>query len=615
MPVYLCKPGTFASEPWRHGIPVYNDPFPLPSEDADGDEDSSRRPIRRIRHSEVILVDDVVMAHDQYWLKLRWPGTAQKFAGFICLVASQNTLLQMKDMAENSHCIVINEEDKEPETMVLEEEQESENNPASDGDMAGNANNAHLMRCLRNGLIFPSSPTLQLLPAYDDGLIPPVSLPIGSQSIFCRICRDGLHEQDDDDDQNNGNNTDENDAPNNNAPSNSNSASDNNNKSGDNPLLAPCECSGSMAFVHYLCVEQWRCRSRHPEARNGTHCETCGKPYALPPPSSRPQAVEDEWLEAMPPHVMQALRQPHLGWQMGAALVRRRWLRPLAPILLSPLVALYCRARRLLKKRGVSRRRWACSLCRRRARWKCVRCLRSYYCSRQCQNVSWHIVHKHVCYKPSRFWSSCVVYGILLLLVLPGVLKDPLLYDLALSAIPPSFYSMAILGGALATAVKRLAGWDMRGRVLEGVVLVCTAWLVSVSWGLVWAFFGQDEACWGWLGNYYSSDGTLMTEFLHRFVLSPAKTYFLFWDSLAARHLSSWICSANDPERGSCFPHLSQAYQSYGILESPYCVADLDLVAWIWTMAGLGLATQTWWRRPAGGGQVRNVNVQRPHQD
>lgn len=206
----------------------------------------------------------------------------------------------------------------------------------------------------------------------------------------------------------------------------------------ENPLLAPCDCTGTMAFVHYLCIEQWRCRSRHPGARNGLNCETCGAEYTLPPPPSRPASrndalfnngangnviAEDDWLDAMPPHVLAALRRPHPWWQIGAAVVRRRWLRPFVPIILSPLVALYCRARRTLKKRGVSRRRWACSLCRRRARWKCVRCLRSYYCSRQCQNVSWHIVHKHVCYKPARYWWSVVVYTAGVLVAVPGVLK------------------------------------------------------------------------------------------------------------------------------------------------------------------------------------------------
>jgi hypothetical protein len=31
-------------------------------------------PVRRIRHAEVVLVDDVCIAYGRYWLRLRWPG-------------------------------------------------------------------------------------------------------------------------------------------------------------------------------------------------------------------------------------------------------------------------------------------------------------------------------------------------------------------------------------------------------------------------------------------------------------------------------------------------------------------------------------------------------------
>ena len=440
------------------------------------------------------------------------------------------------------------------------------------------------MRCLRTGVVFPSSPALKLLMNYDDGLVPPVTIPSEGQVVFCRICRDGLHDDDNDD------NDDEN---NNNG----------NKESADNPLLAPCECSGSMAFVHYLCVEQWRCRSRHPEARNGTHCETCSSPYALPPPSSRPVSqVEEEWLEAMPPHVMAALRQPHIGWQMGAALVRRRWLRPMAPIIISPLVALYCRARRLLKKRGVSRRRWACSLCRRRARWKCVRCLRSYYCSRQCQNVSWHIVHKHVCYKPSRFWWSVVVYGSFMLFFIPGILKDPLLYDLAFSFIPPSFYIMAVLGGGLATFLKKVGGIDLRGRTLELVVVLMTSWLVYVSWGLVWGLFGQPEQCVGVVAASYAD--SLFVKTVEKFLLMPARTYFVFVDHAAMKYerIRNVICTSRD---GGCFPHLHKASPEI-LLASDACVGDVQLVSFLWLAAGATLAFSA---------LVKKRRRARPHQD
>jgi hypothetical protein len=111
MPVYLCKPGWDAPEPWRHGIQVYAYPFSIPeqpttasspsregrsqSDDAEGASSPQREesssslaaqdghgivttqhtthhkgevrtrgikygmPVRRVRHAEVVLVDQV----------------------------------------------------------------------------------------------------------------------------------------------------------------------------------------------------------------------------------------------------------------------------------------------------------------------------------------------------------------------------------------------------------------------------------------------------------------------------------------------------------------------------------------------------------------------------
>jgi len=144
MPVYLCQPGSTASEPWRHGIQVYVAPFAMddvpaisttgrdtaadhntadePSQWTDTNEArdqegsftggdtvasqthgsftiartatasggprataTSGTPIRRVRHAEVVLVDDVCIAYDRYWLRLRWPGHKGGFAGYIAL--------------------------------------------------------------------------------------------------------------------------------------------------------------------------------------------------------------------------------------------------------------------------------------------------------------------------------------------------------------------------------------------------------------------------------------------------------------------------------------------------------------------------------------------------
>ena len=139
MPVYICQAGSKSAEPWRHGLQVYAAPFSLanvpPSESLDGNDNTAsadvanqleqdnnnivnerlRReqqfkrelifgrnndvnreedptaslrlgmPVRRIRHAEVVLVDDVCIAFERHWLRLRWPGYKGGFAGYVAL--------------------------------------------------------------------------------------------------------------------------------------------------------------------------------------------------------------------------------------------------------------------------------------------------------------------------------------------------------------------------------------------------------------------------------------------------------------------------------------------------------------------------------------------------
>lgn len=451
----------------------------------------------------------------------------------------------------------------------------------------------------------------------------------------------------------------------------------------ENPLLAPCDCTGSMAFVHYLCVEQWRCRSRHPGARNGLNCETCGAEYTLPPPPSRPASrhdmmnggvgmggpngnnimAEDDWLDAMPPHVLAALRRPHPAWQLGAAVVRRRWLRPVVPILVSPLVALYCRARRTLKKRGVSRRRWACSLCRRRARWKCVRCLRSYYCSRQCQNVSWHIVHKHVCYKPARFWWSVTVYSLGAFMLVPRLLQVSILtlflemvgiiltqnssdfpchslfgnqnfpvYDAMVSLLPINFIALGIVGGGIASGVKRSLGIDIRGRILEIIVVVLTLLLTLISSGLVRGYFGDVSQCWGAFSSLPSRSIESMTRPFHPPLLNvllldiplrQLQRWYLKWGFILSKFgfVSRRFICAPTPDGNTdyitvgCLPS-TRAINPQFYLEDK-CSADVTLVVNVWIAAISVLLMRNLTRQLRG--VRRNAGMvaghRRPHQD
>ena len=780
MPVYLCQPGSGGSEPWRHGIQVYAAPFAmdetpiisggrdvvvLPASssevanwqnnnnrnelqqqqqqgsDNQGGEstitrptantvrNSSGLPIRRVRHAEVVLVDDVCVAFDRYWLRLRWPGGKGGFAGYIALgkvsqpswlkrtddstpqgtyttiifgfvVGCEITVIKMtkkmlmycssffleinvsreNEADDSSHpdegYVAVESLTREEEERVASDEVDNDD-PARDDEPQDNAStrssepfeSTSTLMCLRTGLAFPSSVAMKLMAVYDDGIAPSVtSAPLPSEPVFCRICREGLHD-DADDEQPSPAMENEGEDGMARGQSNSPSASFNlggidqiqntddsddrepdvseppaagplakgpviphptyhpNQHAAENPMLAPCECSGSMAFVHYLCVEQWRCRSRHPEARQGLQCETCNQPYALPPPSARPanvlQMENEDWLEAMPPHVMAALRQPHICWQIGAAIVRRRWLRPVAPVLMSPIVALYCRARRLLKKKGVARRRWACSLCRRRARWKCVRCLRSYYCSRQCQNVSWHIVHKHVCYKPSRWGWSVLVYGVVTLFLFPGILRDPLMYDLGLGFVPACFYVMAILGGGIATVLKKSSGIDLRGRTFEMVVVLLTLWFVIVSWGLVSAFFGDTSACHGVFGSYQVSQDNNPSYLLYglrKFILQPAKVWFLMWDRLALKS-GHWLRKALCTEQEfGCFEHLHNANSDFFLdeFDGGRCASDLSLVSWLFISAAVVASGNHFWKRRERQRRAARRPIRgepRPHQD
>lgn len=42
-------------------------------------------PIRRVKHAEIVLVDEISVHYGNYWLRLRWPGDRGGVAGYIAL--------------------------------------------------------------------------------------------------------------------------------------------------------------------------------------------------------------------------------------------------------------------------------------------------------------------------------------------------------------------------------------------------------------------------------------------------------------------------------------------------------------------------------------------------
>jgi hypothetical protein len=55
----------------------------------------------------------------------------------------------------------------------------------------------------------------------------------------------------------------------------------------DDPLLSPCACSGSLAWIHEGCLRDWQATLRgQGQGRRAHLCELCKQPYRLVPSSS-----------------------------------------------------------------------------------------------------------------------------------------------------------------------------------------------------------------------------------------------------------------------------------------------------------------------------------------
>jgi len=199
------------------------------------------------------------------------------------------------------------------------------------------------------------------------------------------------------------------------------------------------------------------------------------------------------------------------------------------------------------------------------------------------------------------------------------------MYDLGFCTIPASFVIMAILGGGLATLLKKSMGMDLRGRTFELVVLLLTLWLVVISWGAVGGFFGDASKCYGAVGSLSVSSSNLSSHFMlnvvHKIILKPAQTYYLFWDRLASKS-GSWLrkalCTTQTSSEG-CFEHLSSANADFILRENDgqRCASDLLLVVWLYISAGFVLVGQNLWKRRERQRRARRHFREEPrlHQD
>ena len=188
-------------EPWRHGLQVYAYPFPIDNIQQPGPQsptsnqrrttslsinpnlpvtttfpdDENRQdvpssdglfipnsptangiPIRRIRHAEVILVDEVCSYYGRYWLRLRWPGEQGGFAGYIALGSVNSD----SDRENDVTCQLI------PIDTTMEEVEENQDEIRTEPII----NKSKIVRCVTTGLYYPSSSAMELLHMYDDGI-------------------------------------------------------------------------------------------------------------------------------------------------------------------------------------------------------------------------------------------------------------------------------------------------------------------------------------------------------------------------------------------------------------------------------------------------------------
>lgn len=109
-----------------------------------------------------------------------------------------------------------------------------------------------------------------------------------------------------------------------------------------NPLLQPCSCRGSVAFVHRICLNKWR--NQHNQ-RNPNQCELCGALYRI-------ENVEGE-LEIIPPetgYVFLSLRYPaFLGFLMHYAWIFHMGLQSLPRADITAAYSLYLNYQNLVQ--------------------------------------------------------------------------------------------------------------------------------------------------------------------------------------------------------------------------------------------------------------------------
>lgn len=219
----------------------------------------------------------------------------------------------------------------------------------------------------------------------------------------------------------------------------------------------------------------------------------------------------------------------------------------------------------------------------------------------------------------------------LLCSVCPNLKNFPI-YDAMVTLLPVNFITLGIIGGGIASALKRLLGIDIRGRILEIIVVALTLFLTGMTSGLVRAYFGDSSQCWGVLASSFERappDGpfyfSIMNTVLLAMPLRQIQLWYLKWDFILSKlgFISRRFLCFPTPDGNTdysaigCSPATRSINPQFYLEET--CSADMTVVIAVWSasLSVLGIAMLYRQMRaaqrnnaaPAGRGR------RRPHQD
>jgi hypothetical protein len=212
-------------------------------------------------------------------------------------------------------------------------------------------------------------------------------------------------------------------------------------------------------------------------------------------------------------------------------------------------------------------------------------------------------------------------------------------YDAMVTLVPVNFVALGIIGGGIASTVKRTFGIDIRGRILEIIVVVLTLLLTVVSSGLVRGYFGDASQCWGVLSSWPTSIGgnessdtqvegpfyqPLFNKLLIEFPLRQLQKWYVKWDFILSKFgfVSRRFICAPTPDGNTDYATVGCSPSTRSIDPQFYlenkCSADMSLVLDVWIVALCVLLTRNLYRQLRGARRNNNVvaaGQRRPHQD